>query len=90
VAATEPSINPTNTSGLPAVRSIKAVRFTALNGDRLAGILAAATMTDTRDYNLRGYHNACFAYNWVSAKTSWYDDWEGDPARSQRVPANWT
>jgi hypothetical protein len=49
VAATEPSINPTITSGLPAVRSIKAVRFTALNGDRLAGILAAATMTDTQD-----------------------------------------
>src|SRR5439155_15150260 len=56
VAATEPSINPTITSGLPAVRSIKAVRFTALNGDRLAGILAAATMTDTRDYCLVVYH----------------------------------
>jgi hypothetical protein len=56
VAATEPSINPTMTSGLPAVRSIKAVRFTALNGDRLAGILAAATMTDTRDNHVPGYH----------------------------------
>jgi hypothetical protein len=56
VAATEPSINPTMTSGLPAVSSIKAVRFTALNGDRLAGIRTAATMVDTHDYPTQPYH----------------------------------
>ena len=42
LAATGPSISPTTTSGLPAVRSIRRERLTTSNGDRAVGASAAS------------------------------------------------